>query len=111
MLDHAQFLLTKLAEECAEVAQRALKQIQFGAEESQATNSINAGRVFTDEMKPTNAQRLRGEINDLVATIDLLTLFQEIPVVSDAELLEIKKAKWEKITRYQEYSRKLGKVE
>jgi NTP pyrophosphatase (non-canonical NTP hydrolase) len=111
MLDHAQFLLTKLAEECTEVAQRALKQIQFGAEESQATNVINAGRAMTDEMRKTNAQRLRGEINDLLAIIDFLTFCGEIPSVSPIELVKIKNAKWDKIEKYKEYSRTLGKVE
>ena len=40
-----QFLLLKLAEECAEVAQRAIKQIQFGKDERQKDRKITLRTV------------------------------------------------------------------
>lgn len=58
MLTIDQYLLTKLAEEAAEVAQMAMKTAQFGATE-----------VY---QVATNAQRLRNEIFDLLTIVKLL---------------------------------------
>lgn len=53
-----QFLLTKLAEECNEVGQMALKSQQFGL-----------GEVYTDK---SNRERLHKEIDDMMASIEML---------------------------------------
>ena len=55
-----QYFLTKIAEEANEVAQRALKASQFGLSE------IQPGRA------DTNAERLYGELHDLLAVVHRL---------------------------------------
>jgi len=62
-----QFFLLKLAEECSEVAKRAIKQIQFGKDEAQ--NAIVKLNPDDTDARPTNAQRLREEINDLLVLV------------------------------------------
>lgn len=54
-----QFVLLKLVEECAEVQKRATKSMQFGADEIEPNGTKD------------NAARLRLEINDLLAHIQL----------------------------------------
>lgn len=85
-----QYLLDVLAEECAEVAQRASKAIRFGLDETQAGWSV------------TNRQRLEQELGDLVGVMNMLGLKPDLDAVA-------KKA--EKVERYMGYSRDLGLVE
>jgi len=94
-----QYVLTKLAEECAEVAQRALKQQQFGKDESQPGQT------------ETNADRLRYEINDLKSIVILLEDLGEIEHTSTAQFSEHFNRKVEKLLKYSGYSRQLGFVE
>lgn len=101
-----QFYLLKLMEECNEVAQRAAKQIQFGAMESQASKASPSEH----KVPGTNGERLRGEIVDLLATIDILIDIGEIPWLASWELLAAKNTKRQKIAKYLEYSQKLGQV-
>lgn len=93
-----QFYLLKLIEECAEVAQRAAKQMQFGLYE------IEPGQG------ETNRERLRNEINDLLYCIKVLEQVQEIPSLSKQELRVAMNKKCEKINQYLDYSRQLGFV-
>ena len=91
-----QFYLLKLAEECSEVAQRALKQMLFGKNEIQKDQAL------------TNSMRLRAELNDLLSVIGVLEEMSEIPHAHDLdEYIKIKRTKLEK---YLEYSRDLGLV-
>ncbi len=92
-----QFLLVKLAEECDEVSQRALKQAQYGAEEAQEGN-------------PTNSERLRDEVLDLVVIIHLLQQSREIPTWSRAEFKKRKAAKLVKMGKSLAYSQSLGMI-
>jgi NTP pyrophosphatase (non-canonical NTP hydrolase) len=71
-----QFLLLKLAEECAEVAQRAIKQMQFGKDEKQV-----------DQPK-SNAERLNDEITDLKVISYLLEIEREIPALTMEEFYQ-----------------------
>src|SRR5579864_3680049 len=105
MMTVHQYSLLKLAEECAEVSQRALKQMQFGKEESQAQGPS------TTKITETNAQRLRGEVNDLLAVLDCLMDIGELPEIAPWELLQAKGVKKQKLLKYLNYSRSLGKVE
>lgn len=98
MMSYEQFLLTKLAEECNEVAQRALKQQQFGSEEHEPGDSQN------------NAQRTLYELNDLLAVVDLLIANGDLPDQSALELEQHKIRKRAKILKYLEYSRDLKLV-
>jgi len=96
MLDTRQFLLTKLAEECVEVAQCALKQQQFGRDEKEPGQ------------EKTNGERLFGEIIDLITVIGLLDKIKEFPVLPMID--EMSAAKIIKIQKYKQYSQKLGFV-
>lgn len=97
MLTNEQYLLTKAAEEGAEIAQIALKCQQFGLHE------VEPGRT------ESNAQRLYGELNDLLGVIEKMN--EEIEgfeyIVDDAAL----EAKSRKIDHYRKYSQSIGLVE
>jgi hypothetical protein len=60
MMTVSQYLLVKIAEEAAEVAQIALKTAHFGFSETQPGGS------------ETNAQRVYAELNDLLAMVHRL---------------------------------------
>lgn len=85
-----QYLLTCLAEECAEVAQRASKAIRFGLFEVEPGQSA------------TNWDRLRNELGDLLGVMDALGL---------EECAETREAKPGRCEKYMEYSRRQGCVE
>lgn len=99
MMTIRQFLLLKLAEECDEVSQRALKQIQFGRDE------IQSGQAST------NGQRLYQELADLMAVIDMLSRMGEIPEEDISTYIDDIVEKQAKIIKYMEYSQSLGTVE
>ena len=90
-----QYYLTKLAEECSEVAQIALKTQQFGMEESMP------GQPFT------NRERCHQEINDLLAIIQVLNENHAFGFEADQEAIAKKKTK---VLKYLEYSTQLGEV-
>lgn len=94
-LTREQFLLTKLAEECNEVAQMALKTQQFGK----------------DEVKPdqllTNGQRLRAEIIDLLTMACML--IEEFDYDFDFNESDIN-AKVARIAKYYKISQERGMV-
>ncbi len=85
-----QHLLTVLAEECAEVAQRASKAIRFGIAEVQPGQDLD------------NKQRLEAELGDLLGMADMLGLTPD-PVR--------RKAKPDRVERYMRYSAALGLVD
>ena len=89
-MNKTEHLLVVLAEECAEVAQRASKAIRFGLSE------IQPGQL------EDNKRRLERELADLLATADLLGL-----QIRD----EDKVAKVEKLKKFMAYSRETGKLE
>ncbi len=100
MLSIRQIYLTKLAEECAEVAQRCAKSMQFGANEIQK------------DQDRTNAQRLRDEVEDLLAVISLVELYTEdLPAIPVTERISRMTNKASKIQKYLKYSQSLGMVE
>jgi|11BtaG_2_1085332.scaffolds.fasta_scaffold32430_2 hypothetical protein len=87
-------LLTIVAEECNEVAQRATKALRFSLEEKEPGQ------------EHTNKERLFQEFGDLVAVLRMLFPedFDHIPFT------EWQKNKQEKVKRYLEYSEFLGTV-
>jgi hypothetical protein len=85
-----EYLLVVLAEEGAEVAQRASKAIRFGLLE------VQPGQ------EETNVRRLERELADVMATAELLGL-----KVRD----EDKAAKREKLKKYMGYSQQIGTLE
>ncbi len=84
-------LLSILAEECAEVAQRASKALRFGLAESQPGQPLS------------NAERIRLEFADLCAVYEMIGF--NPPTRSEIE------AKKLKVRKFLEYSEKCGCVD
>ncbi len=100
MMTRRQFLLTKLMEECAEVAQRASKQSRFGTYEAQPGQST------------TNKDRLNDEILDLKAIVVLLREEGELPPNGDyADFAFEMSKRRERIEKYYRYSQECGMTE
>lgn len=93
-----QFLLLKLIEECVEVAHRASKQLQFGKNEIQK------------DQPETNAYRLKGELLDLLALVNLLQQESEIPLWTLEELEGATNKKQVKLQKYLNLSASLGQL-
>jgi len=70
-MNKLEHLLTILMEECAEVQQAASKIKRFGADE---------GRDIAAKEYGNNTERLRYEINDLIAMIEMI---EDEPVAGD----------------------------
>lgn len=83
-----QHLLTILAEECAEVVQRATKAIRFGLDESQPGQR-------------DNRKRLENELGDLLGMVDMLGLTPSA---------ERRAAKPERVEHYMKLSREQGQL-
>ncbi len=90
-----QFLLTKLAEECNEVAQMALKSQQFGLTEKRDVDG------------PDNKARLHAELNDLNAIVWMLNSEFGFGYLPNKKALL---AKGSKVEKYLGYSILLGMV-
>jgi excinuclease UvrABC helicase subunit UvrB len=101
MISIKQFYLLKLAEECSEIAQQAIKQIQFGHH----ALSLSTGKRYD------NTALLRAEVNDLLAVLDVLMNLGELPEISPVELLDAKIKKLRRILDYLQHSQELGLVE
>lgn len=97
MMTHIQYLLVKLAEECNEAAQRALKQAQFGSQQRQKGYR-------------KNRDRLRAEVLDVLAHVRFLQEVGELDKFSDEEIAEHTARKWRKVSRYEGMSRRKGFV-
>lgn len=93
-------LLTILAEECAETAQRAAKAIRFTLEEIQPNVDQNPQQL-------NNAERIVYEFNDIVAVMELLHEQGLLPNLYDLDAISRKK---KKISKYTEYSQKVGTI-
>jgi NTP pyrophosphatase (non-canonical NTP hydrolase) len=94
-MNRQQLLLAKLAEECNEVAQIALKTQQFGLDEKRP------GQPYT------NAERVHQELNDLLAIVEMLN--DEIAFGFEPNRIEIHSKK-KKVNRFADYSAELGQV-
>lgn len=97
-MNKAQYLLTQLAEECAEVAQLASKAIRFGTEEVQPDKA--------DQLN--NADRIMEEFHDLIAVMEFLHKEGILPAWSEERAQAHKQAKLLKIVRYMVYSKQQG---
>jgi hypothetical protein len=107
-----QFLLIKLTEECAEVAQRALKQIQFGANQIQKGSEVKNGVAAPNkDAGLTNGERLKNELTDLYVMVNLLQLANQIPPTTPKEFKAAKKVKIEKLNKYLTFSRQQGEID
>ena len=97
MLGPDQYHLTKIAEEAAEVSQRALKAMQFGFGETQPGEAED------------NLQRLVGEYQDLVITFEnMASYFEGLDItISDAQ----REKRLAKMQKFLELSQRLGQVD
>ena len=92
MMTLEQYLLTKLAEEAAEISQIALKTAQFGVHERYKPSGL------------TNIQRVEQEYNDLIAIVSMLKEECNIVIKTDEDKIKSKKSK---VFHYLNYSRNL----
>ena len=89
-------LLTKIAQECAEVAQRCSKAIEFGLNEIQPGQELD------------NAQRIIGEMNDLRAVIEMAEEHGILPIFVRERENDAFEAKKAKVVKFMSYSREMG---
>jgi NTP pyrophosphatase (non-canonical NTP hydrolase) len=92
-MNRAEHLLSCLAEECAEVAQRATKAQRFGVLEVQPEQDEN------------NWERLVAEYNDLVAVLGMLATETGLAARIDPALVQAKRAK---VAKYMAYAESQG---
>lgn len=91
-------LLWILAEECAEVAQRASKAARFGLQE------IQPGQEFT------NAQRILHEYADLLTAVQMLEIEGAL-YVSPEDINLRMEAKQAKVEKFLKYSKECGTLD
>ncbi len=92
-MNRTEHLLSCLAEECAEVAQRVSKALRFGLDE------VQPGQDFT------NAQRIGQEFHDLLAVVEMLEDEGALDRPTDTHAIERKKAK---VLSFMEYAEQCG---
>lgn len=92
-MNRLQLLLGKLAEECLEVAKEALKAQQFGLDSTYIGSS--------------NEDRIRQELDDMNAIVEMLNDEFNLGYVPDAERIFKKKIK---VNKFAEYSKAEGFV-
>jgi len=86
-MNYKDYLLTKLAEECVELAQITSKMNVFGV------NSYDPA----DETKTTNEQHMNIEFNDVLAVMEMVKELLLLDVDRDESLIEAKKNKIDKM--------------
>lgn len=88
-MTRTEYLLTSLAEECAEVAQRASKAMRFGIDEVQPGQPDD------------NARRIMDELEDIRVIVAMLQEEGALGMpFTDPDRFEAKRAKVEKFMRY-----------
>lgn len=88
-----EWLLTQLADECVEAAQRCHKAIQFGL------NEVQEGQELT------NADRLHQELTDIHAVIEMLA---NQNMISEYFLSSAVLTKKQKVLKHMEYAIQIG---
>lgn len=82
-MNYNEYLLTKLAEECSELAQIASKMNVFGVDSYDPK----------DEQKITNEEHMNIEYNDIIAVMEMLKESMLLDVYRNEELISKKKSK------------------
>jgi len=96
-MDKEQSLYNQLMEECNEISIIASKIKRFGIDSYDPTNPEQT----------TNRVLLARELNDLLAAVELINDYTDLAFKPDHTAIERKK---QKIARYENISRELGKV-
>jgi len=99
MMNRGQWLLLKLAEECAEVTQRVTKALTFGITEVQ------------DGQDRNNSQRIVEELMDLHVILDKLSTEGYIDLENIDNLKQRIDQRSKKVERWYEYAKKEGQVQ
>jgi len=97
-MNRLEHLLTILTEECAEVQQAGTKTLRFGLEEGRDLSAMEYGN---------NVQRLRHEINDMLAMVEMLE-GEGLDLSPDKTL---RKQKKDKVEKYLLYSKECGTLD
>jgi hypothetical protein len=97
-MNQDEYLYNKLSEECAEVSQRVSKILCFGADEIQP------------KQDQTNMERLRFEVDDVLAMIRMLENARLLIRRSQEQLDEHFRYKAAKVEKYMQYSIQLGRM-
>lgn len=92
-MNRTEHLLSCLAEECAEVAQRVSKALRFGLDEVQPGQPL------------ANAERIAGELVDLLAVVGMLESEGIIEVPRDQVAINRKK---DKVRTFMAYAAECG---
>lgn len=94
-MNRIEHLLTIAAEECAEIQQAVTKTLRFGLEEGRDLSAVEYG---------SNVERLRYELNDLIAVVEMLER-EGLDLSPDHQS---RKQKKEKVEKYLLYSEECG---
>lgn len=95
-MNKEEYLLTCVAEECAEIAKAACKALRFGLDDCAPGTTT------------TNAEHIKGEVRDLMAVIGMLQDMGSLPKQTLEENLRAAIAKREKVERFMQYSCERG---
>lgn len=96
-MNRQEYLLSLVAEECAEVQQRVSKALRFGLNEIQPGQPLN------------NTQRIMEEFRDLLVVVELAQEAGVLPCNSNFGLTsDFRRNKREKVLKFMDYSRQQG---
>lgn len=100
-----EMLLSRLAQECGEVAHDVLKALDYGLDDKVTLDPY--GPRGTEG--PTNRERIINELNDVMGVIEMLVYRGILP--SNWQNPERQKAKREKVVDYLHYSARVGTLD
>lgn len=95
-MNHFQYLMGKVVEECSEIQKNALKAIQFGPDSKGPDEELS------------NLELVHYELDDLNGVIDLLNEEHGFNYHPNSERIQAKK---QKVMKYLQYSIELGLVD
>ena len=98
-MNATEHLLTCLAEEGAEITHRSTKCLRFGMTDRNVLNPTG----------PTNEEHLVGELNDLMAVIELLIEAGVLP--EEWQDMALQQAKKDKVQKFMGYADRVGTLE
>lgn len=98
-MDILDYWHVKLAEECNEVAHRCAKTMQFGMSDIQNGHAKD------------NAQRLREEVLDLIAVVELMQNAGAMTYITVSDRQHAREVKRAKLQKYFKLSFELGRIE
>jgi hypothetical protein len=95
-MNRAEYMLTLLMEECAEVSQRASKCLRFGMKDTQPDHELN------------NTSRLLHEVIDVLTILEMMTEEGLLPEPENVDVRGLSAEKRERLATYFKLSQDLG---